>query len=377
MRVIQTMFQKVLLPLSVAVLLTAVLGLGLSASAGSFIDPLARSFFVGDFDGDGKDDILFVKTSGVNQGLLRISLQDGTSQTGTGFPFILDSTWSVVGVGHFDDDIQAEILVQKNAGETNAGLLKVIDLDGTGLAKAAGGQKFLPIMLDPAQWSLKGIGYLNSNDSRADLVFERISGPNTGLIRVLLTGTPGPIYTSGGQHFPGVSPTGYAAVGLADIDGDTNPDFVFQKSGAPNVGLIRFQPNASNGTAWGSAGFTMITGTTYDLVGIANYDAVNGADFLLKVNGTGSFPGLYRIRFVNAAADGTMGTTFPYLESSSDFQTIGTGDYDGVTGPDLTTQETTTGMIKTILLDGSGDQNGPTGSPTTLSEYTPESLVVH
>ncbi len=377
MSIIQARFRIDLLPLSVAVLLTAALGLGLSASAGTFVDPLVRSFFVGDFDGDGKDDILFVKTSGDNQGLLRISLQDGTAQTAMGFPFILDSTWSVVGVGHFDDDIQAEILVQKNAGETNAGLLKVIDLDATGLAMAASGQKFLPLLLDPALWSIEGIGYLNSDDSRADLVFEKISGPNTGLIRVLLTGTQGAIYTSGGQYFPGVAPSGYAAVGLADIDGDKNADFVFHKSGAPNAGLIRFQPNTSNGTAWGSAGFTMITGTVYDLVGIADYDATNGADFLLRMNGTGGNPGLYRIRFVNADADGTMGTTFPYLETESDFQTIGTGDYDGVTGPDITCRETTTGMIKTILLDGSGEQNGPVGYPVTLSEYTSQSLTVH
>src|SRR5438046_358114 len=96
---------------------------GLStASQGSanFVDPASgwQVQGVGDFDGDGKDDILWRNTS---TGENYIYLMDGTTiKPPEGFiRTVADPSWTVAGIGDFDGDGKADIVWRNTASGKN------------------------------------------------------------------------------------------------------------------------------------------------------------------------------------------------------------------------------------------------------------------
>jgi len=108
----------------------------------------------GDFDGDGRDDVLLQATSGQMQ----IWFMNGDIRMSVGALAAPAAGWRIVGVGDLDGDLRADILWRSVDNRTLAAWL----MNGTDV-------RFAPAFSVPADFSLRGIADMN-RDGVSDLV---------------------------------------------------------------------------------------------------------------------------------------------------------------------------------------------------------------
>ncbi len=77
----------------------------------------------GDFDGDGKEDILLLHSNGV----VNIITMDGTAPTGQYTPGLLQPGWRIINAGNYDSDDKADLLIQ----DTVTSFVHSVIQDGT------------------------------------------------------------------------------------------------------------------------------------------------------------------------------------------------------------------------------------------------------
>jgi len=126
-----------------------------------------------DFDGNGRDDILWRHlTSGSNS----IWLMDGANRVSDGprggpITGVPDLNWEVAGVGDFNSDGKADILWRHAATGNNSIWL----MDGA--SRIGGGP--IPAVPDPVNWRIAGVGDFDG-DGRADILWRHAaSGGNS------------------------------------------------------------------------------------------------------------------------------------------------------------------------------------------------------
>ncbi|MCA1778547.1 MAG: VCBS repeat-containing protein [Xanthomonadaceae bacterium] len=131
---------------------------------------------VGDFNGDGRDDILWRSTE---RPQTRIWLMDSFERGNSAAIPLIQNTWSVAGIGDFDGDGNADILWRDEAlGQNRIWLLDGLTIKARDTINLIG----------PASWQVAGIGDLDG-DGRADIVWRNAeSGQNRvwlmdGLVR--------------------------------------------------------------------------------------------------------------------------------------------------------------------------------------------------
>src|SRR6185295_11049433 len=127
-------------------------------------DPAWQVAGVGDFDRDGRSDILWRNAmTGENY----IYFMNGRTIVNEGFTrTVADPAWSVAGVGDFDGDGRADIFWRNSLTGQNYFYL----MDGRAIA----GEGFIRSV--PVAWQVKGLGDFNQ-DNRMDIVWRN---PMTG-----------------------------------------------------------------------------------------------------------------------------------------------------------------------------------------------------
>src|SRR5882724_8417633 len=166
--------------------------------------PCTTSTRRGDFDGDGKSDILWRHTSGT----LYQWLLNGTTVIGAGSPGGAPTDWTVVGVGDFNGDGKADILWRHTSGTLYTYLMNGTTVIGAG---SPGGAS--------TDWTVVGVGDFNG-DGKADILFRHTSGT---LFIYFLNGT-----TVIGTGSPGGASTDWTVVGVGDFNGDGKADILFR-----------------------------------------------------------------------------------------------------------------------------------------------------
>jgi hypothetical protein len=146
------------------------IGIGVAGSPASTGDTRWKVKGIGDFDGDGKADILFrheTDGSGTGTGATTIWLMNGTTIASSGSPGTIgDLGWQVQGVGDFDGDGKADILWMHTDGTVLIWFMNGTVLRTSGTAASLGAS---------SGWSVQGIGDFNG-DGKADILWVNTNG---------------------------------------------------------------------------------------------------------------------------------------------------------------------------------------------------------
>lgn len=215
-----------------------------------------RAKFLADFDGDGKDDILWEKADGTTA----IWLMNGTAYAGGGVILGPGTGWHVKFIGDFDGDGKADLLWENDDGASALWLMN-------GLAQVGGGRLFA----GGTGWLSTKVADLDGN-GKSDILWTHTDGRVAAWIMNGATQAGGAVLLPAG--------TGYAVVATGDINGDGRADIVFAKADGTTAWW------AMNGTASIGGGPIFSAGSTQVVKRMLDFSGDGKAD-LLVVNASG------------------------------------------------------------------------------------------
>jgi len=247
-----------------------------SAGPGTLPDAIA----VGDFNGDGKLD-LAVTSNGNATGNVSILLGNGDGTFQPAVLYLAGSNPSSVAVGDFNGDGKLDLAVANNDG----GNVSILLGNGDGTFQTA-----LDFSVESGPSSL-AVGDFN-RDGKLDLA---VANNVSGNVSILLgngdgTFQPAANYSSGTGSNP-------AAVAVADLNGDGKLDLAVANNGSANVSILlgngdgTFQPaaNISTGTGSTPAGIAIGDFNGDEKLDLAVTDSIGGDVSFLLGNGDGTF----------------------------------------------------------------------------------------
>jgi ELWxxDGT repeat protein len=177
---------------------------------------------VGDFDGDFNSDVLWRNASGevAEWQMNGATIMGSGDVTAGGVAVRPDASWKVAGIGDFNDDGMADILWRNSSGEVSAWLMNGTSIAGGG-DLMSGGVAARP----DASWSIAGIGDFNQ-DGKADVLWRNTNG---SLAIWLMNGTTitssGSITANGAAVTPDAS---WHIVEIGDFNRDGHSDILWR-----------------------------------------------------------------------------------------------------------------------------------------------------
>ncbi|MGB9367024.1 MAG: FG-GAP-like repeat-containing protein [Xanthobacteraceae bacterium] len=276
----------------------------------------------GDFNGDGRSDVLGVNGSGA----LHLWEMNGTSLVGGGSVFQLPAGWQIAGVADFNGDGKADIL-----GISGTGALYQWLMDGNNVT--AGGA---PFQL-PAGWHVGGLADFNG-DHKADI----LGVSDTGSL--YLWQMDGAQISAGGSGAPFQFGAGWHLAGLADFNGDGKADIL----GLSDTGALWQWQMDGTSILGGGAMFSLPAGWRLGGLGDFNGDGKAG---ILGLNDAGALH-LWEMNGTSIAGGGSVSFQLPagwHIAAVGDFNGDGKA---GILGGDNTGAQHLWEMNGTAPIDG-------------------------
>jgi hypothetical protein len=183
---------------------------------GQAVDTNWKIVGVGDFNADGKSDLVWQNQS---TGQLYYWLMNGIALQSSGYLFngqAVDTNWKIVGIGDFNADGKTDLIWQNQAtGQLYYWLMNGIALQSSGYLFNGQGIE--------TNWKIVGIGDFNA-DGKPDLIWQNQS---TGQLYCWLMN--GLVMQSSGYLYNGQAvDTNWKIVGVFDLDSDGKPDLIWQ-----------------------------------------------------------------------------------------------------------------------------------------------------
>lgn len=266
----------------------------------------------GDFNGDGRDDILLVDQFA----MAAIWLMNGTAITAGASPGSID-IFKVVGIADLNGDGKSDIVLQDPAGgNVGCWIMNGTAISSGHLIGSPGGT-----------YAVAGVADF-TGDGKADILLRDAMG-NLGLWIM-----NGPAITGGGLIG---SPGAYTVAGVADFNADAKADILLRDN-LGNLGMWLM-----NGATIASGGFVGSPGA-YTVVAAADLENNGRADIVLR-DSLGNI-GVWFMNGFTITGGALIGSPGGYSVNSA-------GDYDGDNRADLLLRESTTGAIGTWFMNGS------------------------
>jgi serralysin len=284
-----------------------------------------------DFNGDGRDDILWREQGGGRVGNW-LATQDGSFATNAANSLVgVPAEWVIAGTGDFNNDGNDDILWYNNLSHQI----------GRWLGQDNGGYLIDSVLTDIGDATVLGIGDFDGRNGD-DVLLLRTGQSGSG-VDVLLNGLHDP------EIFSPRLPEDYNFAGIGDFNGDDHDDLIWRtddgtivvQTAHPGFGLTGrgFMPNVESSvqvpTDWHIVGTGDFNGDGYD-------DILWRHDSGLIGNWLGGLHGVFTIN-----NDSLIGV--PH-----EWQVMGTGDYDGDGFDDILWRNVDNGAIGTWLGTNSG-----------------------
>jgi hypothetical protein len=272
----------------------------------------------GDFNGDGKADILWRHRGGA----LYVWFMSGTSLTGSSFLPTIPLNWQIQGVGDFDGDGKADILWR----ELGSGATYLWLMNGAIIAV----QGYTGAQTD-SSWQIQGVGDFDGN-GKADILWRHTGG---ALYLWFMSGT-----SVVSQSFVNPITNLWQVARLADFNGDGKADILWREvaSGATYLWLM----NAA--VAIGASFTSAQTDNSWQIHGTGDFDGDGKADILWRHTG-----GALYVWFMSGAS--VVSSSF--LGSiANNWQVQALADFNGDGKVDILWREGASGSTYEWLMNG-------------------------
>jgi 6-phosphogluconolactonase (cycloisomerase 2 family) len=327
-----------------------------------------HSVAIGDFDGDGKPDLVVTNYSSNTVSILRNTGSSGSIAAGsfaTKVDFATGSQPYSVAIGDLDGDGKPDLAVS-NLNSSNVSVLRNNSSSGSIAAGSFAAKVDFATGDSPRSVA---IGDLDG-DGKPDLAVANLSSITVSVLRN--TGSSGSIAAgSFAAKVDFTTGTGPTSVAIGDLDGDGKPDLAVANYNSNSVSVYR-NTSSSGSIAAGSfaAKVDFTTGSSRpSSVAIGDLDG-DGKPDLVVANDNSSTVSVYR----NTSSSGSIAAGS--FAAKVDFATgtnptsVAIGDLDGDGKPDLAVANYGSGNVSVL-------RNNPVfPSPPTITSFTPTSANV-
>jgi len=274
---------------------------------------------LGDFNGDGRDDLAFRRTS---DGLISLYLMDTFTILAAQAIGTLDPNFTLTAVADFNGDGRADFLFRR----ASDGMLAMYLMNGFQVISA---QLLGTLGTD---WDFVGTADFNG-DGRADILFRRI---NDGMLSLYLMN--GPTILAAQQL--GTLGTEWRVRGVRDFNGDGRADILFFR--VADGGLALYEYDGFQRLAFGLLGSV---GAGFDLVGVRDFNGDGRADILFRRTSDGMLA-MYLMNGFQLVASQLIGAV------GTDIAVLGLGDLNGDGRSDIVFRRKTDGLLAIYIMNG-------------------------
>ena len=317
------------------------LRVGLSASPPP--PPPANTRF-GDFNGNGRDDVLVRHTSG-RWYYYAMNGRNPIRGTSGGARLNSDTSWRLAGIGDFNGDGRDDVLVRHTSGRWY-----YYAMNGRNPIRGTSGGARLN---SDTSWRLAGIGDFNG-DGRDDVLVRHTSGR---WYYYAMNGRNPIRGTSGGARLN--SDTSWRLAGIGDFNGDGRDDVLVRHTSGR---WYYYAMNGRNPIRGTSGGARLNSDTSWRLAGIGDFNG-DGRDDVLVRHTSGRW--YYYAMNGRNPIRGTSGGA--HLNSDTSWRLAGTGDLNGDGRDDVLVRHTS-GRWYYYAMNGRNPIRGTSGGARLNSD---------